>query len=219
MIDRARLLDQQLAERYVANQLNADETQEFEQAMLEHPEVVEQVELVRTVKLGLATLRSRGDLDALVKASPSRIRTWMAVAAAASLGAIGFAWFMTRSPPAMLAPSLSGLRVDASAVLGEFQIVRTRGAEMPRIEISQTQPVIALRLFTPSYKANEQLHAELLHGSRKLATVVATQANDYLLLYLDTSAVEPGDYELQVCPNDCMNSPQIFHFQLAPDHR
>ena len=75
MIDRGRALEQQWAERYVAGQLTPDEVREFEEAMLEHPEVLEQVELARTVKLGLKTLRERGELDSVIRARALALST------------------------------------------------------------------------------------------------------------------------------------------------
>src|SRR5215831_10746817 len=96
MIDHARVLEQQFAERYVAGQLTPEDAREFEETMLEHAEVLEQVELARTIKLGLRTLRAKGELDSLVRANPGNRAWWFSLAAAVTLCAVGLLW-MTRN--------------------------------------------------------------------------------------------------------------------------
>jgi hypothetical protein len=204
MNDRGRMLDQQWAERYVAGQLTAEEIREFEEAMLEHPEVLEQVAQVRTLKLGLNTLRERGELEKLVGASPKRPQWWFAAAAAAVVCAFGLFWLTGNEPRPILATSLDQLaagRLHVSAA-NDFLVARTRGAETIQIEASSADPVIALRVLVPASRAGMVHHVELFLGNERLAKVEAVPSSDYLPVYLDTSRLETGDYGLRLTTSD-----------------
>lgn len=198
MIDRGRALEQQWAERYVAGQLTPDEVREFEEAMLEHPEVLEQVELARTVKLGLKTLRERGELDSVIRARAGAPQWWFAAAAVALICAFGFFWLKHSATPAILALSLDELATGRQSLSQDFLIARTRGSDAIPIEASATAPVVTLRILVPTARVGVTHEVALVHRNERIAKVSAVPVGDYLTLYLDTSTLENGDYELRL---------------------
>jgi hypothetical protein len=200
MIERAQGEVQQLAERYLAGQLTADEVREFEESMLERPEVLAEVELARTVRLGLRTLRARGELESLVRAQPRNTQRWFATAAAVALAVVGYWWIEGRQSTVILASSLSELGSSraSGSISGEYLVARVRGADTLTIDASSAQPVIALRVLLPAASKGRLQRVELLGGGARLVTLDATGQGDYLHLYLDSSHLEPGDYELRI---------------------
>jgi hypothetical protein len=204
MIDPGQVLDQQWAERYVAGQLTPEEVREFEETMLGHPEVLEQVEHARTVKLGLRTLRDRGELEKLVGAHPKRNQWWFAAAAAIMVCAFGLFWLKGNEPRPILATSLEQLAAGRSHVsaTNDFLVVRTRGAKAVQIEASSDDPVVALRILTSAVRAGLVHHVELLQGNISLAKVDAVPNGDQLTIYLDTLRLDTGDYGLRLTTDD-----------------
>lgn len=200
MIDRGRVLEQQWAERYVAGQLTPEEVREFEETMLEHPEVLELVEHARTVKLGLKTLRERGELESLVGARPRTRQWWLAAAAAVMVGAVGLLWLKGSEAPTILAASLDQLttRGQQPSAGHDFLIARTRGSETIAIEASAADPVIVLRVLIPASRAGMVHRVELFHGNERIAKLEAAPVGDYLPLYLDTTKLESGEYALRL---------------------
>jgi hypothetical protein len=205
MIDRGRVLDQQWAERYVAGQLTPEEIREFEETMLEHPEVLEEVERARTVKLGLKTLRERGVLERLVGARPKRPQRWFAAAAAGVVAcALGLFLLKGNEVRPILARSLAELTSGQQQVstANDFLVAKTRGAEAILIEASSADPVIALRALVPASRAGMIHHVELFQGTERLARIDAVPGGDYLAIYLDTSRLETGSYGLRLTTDD-----------------
>jgi hypothetical protein len=204
MNDRVQGEVQQLAERYLAGQLTADEVRDFEESMLERPEVLAEVELARTVRLGLRTLRERGELESLVRARPRNTQPWFATAAAVALAVVGYWWMEGRQSTVILASSLSELGSSraSGSIGGEYLVARVRGAETLTLEASSAQPVIALRVLLPAASKGQRQRVELFGGAARLVSLDATGQGDYLHLYLDSSHLEPGEYELRVSAAD-----------------
>ncbi len=219
MIDRARGADQQLAERYLAGQLSPDETREFEEAMLERPELLEQVELARTVKLGLRTLRERGQLESLVRAKPRTRQFWFAAAAATLLAVTGFLLLREHQVPVILASSLGELGPlgNTRFVSGEYMVVRTRGQGTLTLSATTAQPVLALRLLLSSSGERQLNRVELLRSGVQMATLEAVRSGDYLPIYIDTSALESGEYALRVSTIDGATPVVLHRLRLVLD--
>src|SRR5712691_3507721 len=99
--------------RYLAGQLPDDESDAFERALSERPELRDQTEQTLRFKEGLARLQERGELAALLQ--PSARNRWLPYAAAAALATVAlgtFLWFnLPRSSSALLARSPSEFAV------------------------------------------------------------------------------------------------------------
>jgi hypothetical protein len=217
MIDRGQVLEQRWAERYVAGQLAPEEIREFEEIMLEHPEVLEQVEHVRTLKLGLKTLRDRGELQELVGVSTRNTQWWFAAAAAAVVCAFGLFWLKSSEAPPILAASIDQLTTGRRQVsaTNDFLIARTRGAEAIAIEAPSADPVVALRILVPASRVDKAHHVELFRGKELIAKVDVIPGGDYLPVYLDTSRLESGDYSLRLTTADEQAPPMTYPLHLT----
>src|SRR5262245_9174787 len=62
---RAHLDDRQIAVHYLADKLSTPDIEAFEEHYLEHPDVVEELELDAKLKAGLMCIRDSGELDRL----------------------------------------------------------------------------------------------------------------------------------------------------------
>jgi hypothetical protein len=217
MNDRAQGADQQLTGRYLAGQLTADEARNFEEAMLQRPELLAEVELARTVKLGLRTLRERGELESLVRARHGTARRYLATAAAVALAVVGYWWLANQRAPVMLASSLSELGAHAStaSVSGEYLVARIRGSESLSLEATFARPVIVLRVLLPLASEGQLQRVELLRGDDRVGSLDATRRGDYLQLFLDSSNLEPGDYELRVSAADGGSPPSAYRLRFT----
>jgi ferric-dicitrate binding protein FerR (iron transport regulator) len=70
--------------RYLAGRLSASETREFEALYSGQPDIVQELEETARFREGLAALRERGEIEALVRTQPRRGR-WVQFGIAASL--------------------------------------------------------------------------------------------------------------------------------------
>ena len=66
-MDRHTIDQQHIIARYLAGQLSTAESAAFEAHYTSHPEVVREIERTLRLKEGLAVLRDRGELDALLQ--------------------------------------------------------------------------------------------------------------------------------------------------------
>src|SRR5215475_1753333 len=117
---------------YLAGRLTASEADAFEQYVSEHPEVCKDLEQHLKLKEGLARLRERGELTALL--GPREARRWFPYAAAAAvlLTILGsMLWLQRRdtAPGALfLSPSaVASIHHRPSPIAGSYVLARTRG--------------------------------------------------------------------------------------------
>ena len=195
---------------YLAGGLPADESDAFEQYVSEHPGICAEIEQALKFKEGLARLRERGELDALLRAPASR--RWVPYAAAASVALAtlaGLLWLQLRSPaPAILflAPSeLAARHHQTVTVRGSYVLARTRGSANATDVTVPSQPgAIELRI-VPSGASND-IHYSVglrqLHGAAPPTKIEAgpVAADGYVTIYVDSSQLTPGDYELSLTP-------------------
>ena len=197
--------------RYLAGQLTPAEQDAFERALAERPELREQTEEVLKLREGLARLRERGELDALLRATA---RPWVAYAAAAAVAIItlvGLAWFYSSAtPPKLLALSpaqfVSGGHAPAP-VAGSYVLARTRGS-LPATELRRGG-LIEIRALPSVLSSSVSYRARLTAndgtaGGRLLGQVDAGRAagDGYITFYLDSAQLAPGDYEVSLTPTD-----------------
>src|SRR5512138_3501948 len=101
-MDRKQIEAEHIVARYLADQLSPAQAEEFEAYYTQHPSMVREIEHALRLKEGLATLRDRGQLDALLKARRWRWALPLSIAAAVAGAALGtWTWFGSPSagPP------------------------------------------------------------------------------------------------------------------------
>lgn len=220
MIDRATLLERQLPERYVAGQLSPEETAEFEEYLLENPDVIDQVEIARQFRLGLRTLSQEGKLAAVVR-SRELPRRWLLAAGVAAIALmVGLASWFLRTGPAVLSASIDGLgAANSRPIAGEFMLARTRGSTALEIPVAEEPEAVLLRLEAPQGPSDAGFRIELLNDEREIASVadVRAGADGLLSIYLNTAGLEPGDYLVSVSGGK--TAPERHPLRLVPRGR
>ena len=117
---------------YLAGRLPASESEAFEQAVADDPGICREIEQTLKFREGLARLRERGELSALLR-SPAP-RRWFPYAAAASVALATLAsvlWLQLRTAapsPLFLSRSDVAARHASPAIRGSYVLARMRGA-------------------------------------------------------------------------------------------
>jgi hypothetical protein len=210
LITPRRIDDQQLAERYLAGQLAADEQDALEQYYSDHPQMLKELQAVAGIKLGLALLRASGELQQLT-ARPRRKR-WhlpLALAAALLVAVIGGGLLrsQTRSTTVMAATvstltKRSGTPLD---ILTTYDLQRTRSDA----DVVIAKPVVAgaikLRLRDALDPPPATYRIELLaiqaddtRATRAAVDELTVDDHGLLNVYLDPAALDLGSYELRL---------------------
>ena len=97
MIDSVQIVSQGMVDRYLAGQLSAEEIAEFETYMLEHPEFLDEIDVARRLKLGLKSLREKGEIEGLVDGTSAAMRNRYFAMAASVLVAVGLGtWYLAQ---------------------------------------------------------------------------------------------------------------------------
>jgi hypothetical protein len=142
MMDSARMELQARVDRYLAGHMSADETAAFEIYMLDHPEILDDVDVARRLKHGLASLRTKGELEGLVRGGSLAVRQRYLAIAASVLAVLGLAsWYLAgrvTDPGILVAASLGELGAgdDPNAILGEVLLVRTRSGGQAEVSLA-----------------------------------------------------------------------------------
>jgi hypothetical protein len=233
--------DPTTAGRYLAGQLSDEEQRAYEALLLSHPEVLRELEATARLKVGLARLRERGDLDGLLQA-PARAGplAWLrqpavvALAASFALAAVGVLLWRNTMPRAdLLYSSLSALRAHSGAsrsLVGHYTLLRTRSTNA-EIVFSPPPPKQALELrVLPDIEPGAdgylvQLFRVRSDGSteqRAVASSAALQpgADAFVTLYADSGLLSVGRYQLKVSPAGAIAgatapSPEYFLIRVA----
>ena len=202
-MDRQYIDNHHIIERYLADRLSDAERAEFEAYYLEHPDVVQEMETVARFKAGLMDLERAGELDALIAGRPrTGSLNYLVAAAAIAAVAVGVTLFATRDShlPSLLAgsPTLLVTGNDRPPTIGAIQrVFRTRstGADA-EIQLPAGRQAIALEVLPES--EGRSFGASLATARRVLATAsgLTTNADGLVPIYLDSSRLEPGSYEL-----------------------
>ena len=117
LMDRKYIDENHIAARYLADQLSDSEREAFESYYVEHPEVMQELEVAARFKVGLMKMREAGELGQLMKRPAPFPRTLQfAAAAAVIVAAIGISIFYLRgstrrrcSPPRRLRSLTAGV--------------------------------------------------------------------------------------------------------------
>lgn len=222
MISQQYIDDQQLVERYLANQLSEAERAEFEDYFLEHPEVVQQLEIAARIKGGLSGLQHAGELPAVLAARPDqpgstlaasggsskhvRSRTlWyvLPMAAALLLGSVLLRWNAVESTPLLAASrtSFTDTRGALLPLVDSYEILRVRGDSYDAVlELPATPGVIEVRVAPELDAKSYRVQLTRAADNELIARLdqLVTASDGSLLMYLSTSALAPGPYRLEI---------------------
>jgi len=206
MIDSAQIVSQGMVARYLAGQLSAEEIAEFETYMLEHPELLDEIDVARRLKLGLKSLREKGEIEGLVNGNAAAMRNRYFAMAASVLVAVGLgSWYMAQrggdtSP--LLAASIEGFGdIGSSALVDDIMLVHNRLGDSNPLEIPTTSKLFRLQILTQHSSPDASFDAQLLRRVAGQAPVPMRRL-EYLLpdtdgivaLYFDPRAAGPGTY-------------------------
>lgn len=200
--------DRQLAERYLAEQLSAQEQAELEEYYSDHPQALQDLQAVAAIKIGLAALRASGELAQLT-ANPRRQQR-LALAAALLVAVVGAGpWWRAQvqpdSPPTSAMPVLSDRAGVSLPIVSTHDVQRMRSDVDVIISKPTTAGAVELRLRDqfdpPPARYRLELHALLADGTRRpLATVgeLMLDESGWLIVYVDPARLELGSYELRL---------------------
>jgi hypothetical protein len=210
-MDATQIDEQQLIARYLSGRLPDGESDAFEQYLPGHPETCAEIEQTLRIKEGLARLRERGELEALLRAPAPR--RWLPYAAAASVAFATLAallWLQLRSPAAamlFLSPSeVAARHHQPVAIRASSVLARTRGtASVTELTLPAEPGAIELKI-VPSGLSNETRYRISLSPLRAAAGTAHPEQIDagsvasdgYVTIYVDSSQLTPGDYEVRL---------------------
>lgn len=197
---------------YLAGRLPASESDAFEQAVADHPETCRAVEQTLKFKEGLARLRERGELSALLRAPAPR--RWIPYAAAASLALATLAsvlWLQLRSPAAsslFLSRGEVASRHAGVAIRGSYVLARTRGGSGGTdLSLPAVAGPIELRIVPSGVSPGTRYRASFNRLDRSMVSKSLGQTDagtvgpdGYVTIYVDGSQLLAGDYELSLTP-------------------
>lgn len=209
MITPRDIEDHQLAERYLADQLSPTEQAELEQYYSEHPDVLQDLQAVAGIKMGLALLRTTGELQRLN--APRKTRWPLVLAAAATLLVVVLSGYLLRTqlqPPTVIAASASALSAARGAPLrvhSTYELQRTRSDVDVTIVQPRSAGLIELRLRDALDPPPAEYRIELLaiqagdtRSSRARLGGLRVDDSGVLNLYLDPTVLGVGSFELRL---------------------
>ncbi|HKE44929.1 MAG TPA: hypothetical protein VKB41_10385 [Steroidobacteraceae bacterium] len=202
--------DPTIAGRYLADQLTDAERDEFEAALLQDPDVAQELEATARMKVGLARLEESGELEKLVQARPFYERpSFFAAAASVGVLAIGLMFFRWQgeSGPSMLASSESALSDDsgkALAVVSTPPMLRVRSDKYDaEIELPAERHSLKLRLLPASPGKADEFSVSLARinddGTTEAPTVLKDlrpAGDGFINVFADSALLRPGRYQL-----------------------
>lgn len=215
MKDHGDIDRRHLVARYLADQLSEEERREFEEALAQSPDLVEDLEATARLKVGLAHLQEKGQLQPLLARREKPRGAVLALAASiAGLAVIVALWFGSRSTPTpLMAGTVAMLaqRSGAAPAVSEIRsILRTRSglpgeydAELTAAPASPT--VVELRI-RPEFRPEPPVYrASLLKlrdddTERELVAVrgLPLHAQGHVTVFVDTGRVSAGRYRLRL---------------------
>jgi len=199
--------------RYLAGQLSASESREFEELYAWRPDIVKELEQTARFQGGLATLRERGELEVLVQARPRRVR-WVQLGIAASLAilSVGVALWVGRISPVapVLGASPAGFLDSAGAavsVSATYRFVTNRDAKSTTLQIAlpATRAALEFRVLPENGQERATYRATLNSvpavGAPSAAGSIDSLHADtegFVRVFADSARLSPGVYELVV---------------------
>lgn len=206
MIDSARIQTARLIDRYLADELSPEEAAEFEEHLLNNPDLQSEIELARRLKLGLATLRKRGELEGLVRGVRGPSRGPLLALAASVLIAVGISMFyLSHRGPPLLAASVEAFapgQLVRAAV--DVNLVRRRDSTRIDIGMPAADELVAIHILTGAQSAESRFDVQIARDSAEtLARVEDLRADDDVVtVYFDARAAGAGDYRVRLEPQN-----------------
>ena len=203
-----------LASRYLAGQLSDTERAAFEEQMRESPAVMRELEATARLKVGLARLRERGELDELLAPSPWHQHRF-ALATAAALATIVVGAMLVRFNPVhadhpILAASIASLvdtRGSILPVTGTFAVFRKRAENYDATIEAAAAGAVELRVLPETAAETRRYRVSLgrMIDDRSIEPVatlagLAPAADGFVTLFVDRAKLPPGRYRLDVAP-------------------
>jgi hypothetical protein len=214
-MDRQRIEDDNVVERYLAGQLDERQAREFEAHYAQDPETVRAIERVLRLKEGLAVLRERGELDALLR-ERSFAAYWkpaLALAAGIAVLMVGvWLWigYSTMSPIAATLAELTDSRGQPIHTSSTHVLVKMRGpATILDIPLPAERSAIELRMIPSARPSNGAFRVELdkvdPKQNNRVVPLGETRAragaeDGVVVAYLDSAKLTPGEIRVQLSP-------------------
>ena len=212
-MDQSTAVPEQVA-RYLAGQLSTEETRDFEALMARQPEIAAELESAARFRAGLAALRERGELAALLKPR-APARRWLQTGIAASLAVLAAGvglWI--RFEPAT-APLLSGTLAplhasggDSQDELQSYRFVTNRDARNTavQVELRARHNVLEFSILPDRSAGEAQSYRVALDAvtdggvASELATAssLRADADGFVHVYADSARLRQGAYELVI---------------------
>lgn len=225
-MDRSHIDAEHMVARYLAGQLSAADEVFFEGYAANHPEVFRDVESTLQLKEGLAVLRDRGELQALLRQRDWRVPFAAAAAAVLLLVTLGlWAWWHVPSRTLILAGSPAEFVGDPARPLpiaGTYQLIRSRGQDSAaEMTLPVKRAAMQVQILPSVFAEHGRYRASLerVDGRGKVfvgetgGLVVAEDR--FVSLYLDSSLLAPGDYEISLARADSVSpAPEADRFTL-----
>jgi hypothetical protein len=201
-----------VAGRYLAGQLSDAERAAFEVRLKENPEVLREVEATARLKVGLARLRERGELDELL-APPAWTGKWLMLATAAALVMVVMGVMLSRFYPGqsqrpILAASIDSLVDTQGGVLpvrSTLAVFRKRAATDDAVIESASAGAVELRVLPETLVESRRYRVSLARMSddRALEPVASIDglrpaADGFVTMFIDASQLASGRYRLDV---------------------
>jgi hypothetical protein len=212
-MDRNYIDEHHIVARYLADRLSDAEREAFEAYYLEHPDVVQDMEAVARLKVGLARLQESGELGKSLAATRFPRNYYFAAAAAVVIAAVALLFLYVREPlqqHPLLAASAAILLDKSGApvtVTATHLVLRTRSSAAYDIEITvdDSPQAIELRVL-PEVEADParyrvEIFSEPAGGEpQSLAAVgnLAPNAEGFVPVFLDASRLAAGTYILTI---------------------
>jgi hypothetical protein len=216
--------------RYLAGRLSESETHDFETLYPQQPHLVQELEETVRFREGLAALRERGELKALVQAQPSR-RRWVQLGIAASLAilAVGGALWVGRihTVAPVLGASMAAFRDSSGAAVsisGTYRFVTSRDAKNTTLQITlpATRAALEFRVL-PENRQEGATYRATLNSIPAVAAPTAVGVVDslhadsegFVRVFADSARLPPGAYELVVGPEPASSAYVASRFRLV----
>jgi len=208
-MDRKQIEDEHIVARYLADQLSPAEAEAFEAYYTQHPSMVREIEYALRLREGLATLRDRQQLDALMKARRWRWAMPLSIAAAITVALLGtWTWYGPSSGPSVAA-TLSELAAGSQSALpigGKYLLVRMRGAESGALQvpIPPVRSALELQVLPAGGAADAPYRLALRHQDKpdRVGDIpgLTPGADGLVSVWLDTGRLQPGRYTVELAP-------------------
>jgi hypothetical protein len=218
MLDRQYIDDHHLVPRYLADQLGEQERAQFEAYVLDNPAMVDELEAAARLKTGLAELQRSGELNTLVSPRPSTRRWVLAAGLVAFVVAVSL-MLVRPAPKRPLLAAMPAALTDAQGkplpVVATRYVMRLRsGSYDAQLDLTTAAQALELRVLPEAAEHTGQYRIDVIRVDetqppRPIGSLgkLLPQADGYIAVYLDTSQLSPGLYELRLAADASERGP------------